>query len=437
MKNVIFILLLFFAQNVLSQKNMLQNGPMLGYSTMHEIMIWAQTTKPAEVKVGYHKSNNDTIYWTNSVQTSKNEAYTAHLLADEIKPGTKYIYNLYINNIKIDLGYETSFTTKPIWAYRNDPPEFSFAAGSGAYISDKFWDRPGSPYGGQYEIYEAIADKKPNFMLWLGDNIYLRQNEWNSWTGIVYRYTKTRSTPEIQKLFSNTHNYAILDDHDMGPNDSDGSYPFKNLSIAAFMKFWANPPQVANLKSATTFFNWNDADFFLLDNRYYRSANYLNDTNKTMLGKLQLDWLKNALTFSKASFKFIVIGGQFLTTVQDHETYSNYGFDKERQEIIDFIYNQNIKNVVFLTGDRHFTELSILKTAGKPTIYDLTLSSLTSRPNSHGGDEENLLRIDGTVIMERNFGILNLSGEFRNRTLKITVFDRNGNELWTKEFNQE
>jgi len=422
---------------VFAQKDFLENGPMLGYSTMHEVMLWAQTTQTAAVKISYQAVGSSKIQWTNTVNTKKDKAFTAHLLADNILPNTKYIYNIYINDKKIDLGFETSFTTKEIWAYRLDAPAFSFATGSGAYINEEFWDRPGKPYGSDFEIYESITNKKPNFMLWLGDNVYLRQNEWNSKTGIAHRYTHDRKLPELKQLFANYYNYAILDDHDMGPNDCDKSYAFKDLSIEIFNNFWANPPQVANLKSATSFFNWNDVDFFLLDNRYYRDANNLKADNKTILGKRQLEWMKNALAYSNASFKIVVMGGQFLTTFKKYETYSNYNFDKERQEIIDFIYKNNIKNVIFLTGDRHFTELSILEEKGKPIIYDLTISALTSGKNTHALDEYNKYRVEGTVVMEHNFAIVGFSGKYKHRKIKFSIYDKDGNEFWEKEFEQE
>src|SRR5256885_9922577 len=43
-----------------------------------------------------------------------------------------------------------------------------------------------------------------------------------------------------------------------------------------------------------------DVDIFLLDDRYYRSANKLLDgPDKTMFGAKQLEWLKNALVRSE------------------------------------------------------------------------------------------------------------------------------------------
>ena len=439
LRTFLIIALLFSFFQLFSQKNMLRSGPMVGYSDMFEVMLWAQTKEEAAVKIIYYNLNSpEKKHTTNTVVTKKENAYTAHLLADEVEPGQKYIYDLYINDKKISFDYKTQFQTQKLWKWRIDAPEFSFATGSGAYINEPAYDRPGKGYGGDYQIYESIADKKPDFMLWLGDNIYLREPDWNTKTGILHRYTHTRSTKEMQKLLATTHNYAIWDDHDFGPNDSDKSFWNKNETLDGFKLFWANPSYgIADTKGAITFFNWGDCDFFLLDNRYYRDPDKLISDNKTQLGKKQKEWLKNALTYSDAKFKFIVLGGQFLTTGGAYEVFTNFGFSKERTEIIEFIYKQNIKNVIFLTGDRHHSEISVLKNRYKPTIYDITTSPFTSHHASENKDEVNSLRIKGSLINQRNFSVLSISGTNDKRILKIIFYDSDGKPIYNYEITPE
>jgi alkaline phosphatase D len=242
----------------------------------------------------------------------------------------------------------------------------------------------------------------------------------------------------MQRLLASTAHYAILDDHDFGPNDSDGSFWNKNTTIEVFDMFWANPSVgVGNIKGAITTFSWYDADFFLLDNRYYRDANDLKTKYpKSELGKAQLEWLKNALAASKARFKFIVMGGQFLNTARHFETYSNHGFDIERQNIIDYIYNQGIKNVIFLTGDRHESEINVYNPSnGDQVLYDLTVSPFTSGPNTHALEEVNHLRIPGSVIMKRNFGIISVKGQKENRHVEISFYDTDGKLIYSYKLN--
>jgi alkaline phosphatase D len=133
---------------------------------------------------------------------------------------------------------------------------------------------------------------------------------------------------------------------------------------------------------------------------------------------------------SPATFKFVALGGQFLNTAPVFENYSANGYDKERQEIIDFIYKHQIKNVIFLTGDRHHSELSVLESAGKPTIYDLTISPLTSGVHD-ASSEANSLRVAGSHIAERNFGLIKVSGPLKARELEIQMLSTTNKPLWT------
>ena len=69
--------------------------------------------------------------------------------------------------------------TQPLWQYRAHPPEVAVAFGSCAYLNDRV-SRPGPPWGGDYGIFDAIAARAPDLMLWLGDNVYFREPEWTS-----------------------------------------------------------------------------------------------------------------------------------------------------------------------------------------------------------------------------------------------------------------
>ncbi len=436
MKKLIFITLsILISLNLFSQKSLIQSGPMKGFIDMKETEIWLQTVKPAEVFIKYHPvGNKKDVHVSNKVTTNYDSGLTAHIFLDTLEPGTQYKYELFINGKKIKLKYPATFTTQKIWKWRTDPPDFKFAMGSGAYINEPAYDRPGKPYGGGYEIYDHIADMHPDFFLWLGDNVYLREPDWNTKAGIYHRYSHDRAIPELRKLLATTHHYAILDDHDFGPNDSDKSFWNKPLTLEAFRDFWANPSNgIDGINGVPTYFNWADCDFFLLDNRTNRDPNKRMKDYKTELGEAQLQWLFDNLVDSYGTFKFIVMGGQFLSTSGMYEAYSNYGFAAERQRIIDFIYKHNIKNVVFLTGDVHFSEISVLKKRGKPTIWDITSSPLNSGPNTNGINQPNSLRVDGSVIMERNVAFLKITGTRKNRKMKITYYNTKGEKLFDYE----
>jgi hypothetical protein len=73
-----------------------------------------------------------------------------------------------------------------------------------------------------------------------------------------------------------------------------------------------------------------------------------------MLGAAQLPWLKSQLLASTGKFKFIVSSvmvSDFGTSGAD----SWLGFKAERNSIFRYIATNNIKNVIFLSGDQHWT----------------------------------------------------------------------------------
>ncbi|GAB4252244.1 MAG: alkaline phosphatase D family protein [Saprospiraceae bacterium] len=415
---------------------LLQSGPMLGYTDMFESLIWVQTKEAAQVQAAYWlESSPQERHLTNMVRTKKADGFVAHLLADEVEPGNHYQYEVFINNERVELPYPTVFQTVPLWQYRTDPPTMKIALGSCSYINEEEYDRPGRPYGGDYQIFEAIYEQDPDFMLWLGDNVYLREPDWYTRTGFLHRYTHTRSLPEMQPLLASTHHYAIWDDHDYGTNDSDRSFVYKDLAKEIFGLFWPNPRNgLPGMKGNTSFFQWGDADFFLLDNRSFRTPNRRNTGDCTILGRKQLDWLIDALVTSRATWKFVAIGGQVLTSFADFETYAKL-CPMERDYLLRQIEREGIKNVIFLTGDRHHTELCAMVNAAGNTVYDFTVSPLTS--GAHDTDEPNLYRVPGTMVTERNFGIMEISGPRKERQLIFKIFDVNGELLWSESIKAE
>ena len=429
MKQSILFSLMFISTYA---QDLINSGPMVGYSTMQEVLLWVQTEERANVHFEYYEIDNPKVkFSTDKIETEKKNGYVAKLIADQVIPGKKYKYEVYINNYKIERNYAMEFQTQELWKWRTDPPDVKFIIGSCSYINEPKFDRPGKPYGSNFEIFNSINKKKPDFMLWLGDNTYLREPDWNSRTGFIKRYSHTRAFPELQPLLASTHHYATWDDHDYGPNNSDGSFWLKETASEIFKLFWGNPNyDVTGKGGITGFFQWSDLDFFLLDNRYHRIANNNFTGNRQMLGKDQIDWLINALSFSQASFKFVAVGGQVISNGAVYENYATY--PDERKYLLDKIREAKIEGVIFLDGDRHHTILSKMQeTKNVYPLYDLTCSSLTAGVNNDN-EPYNSFKLEETFVNVNNFGMLNVTGPTNERELTIQIFDKDGKELWIK-----
>lgn len=425
----------FTAPSAIAQDELLQSGPMLGYSEMFEVLLWAQTTEPADVKIVYWDVESpDERMETETVRTDRARAFTAKMIADRVQPGRRYGYELHIDGANIERPYELEFQTQVLWQWRTDPPDFRIATGSCFFVNDAPYDRPGDPYGGEFEILGAMVEKDADAMVWLGDNFYYREPDWNTRTGMIYRNTHSRSLPALQPLLASTHQYATWDDHDYGPDNSDWAWREKTIAREMFDLFWGNPelgpPELGG--AITTRFEWGDVEFFMLDNRWFRSSEHRVSGHKQVFGEKQLQWLVDAMTRSRATFKVIVSGGQILNPVADWDSYATYPV--ERARFLQLLEENNVWGVVLLTGDVHYTVLSKLDRRGSYPLWEITTSPITAGVASvDPADYGNHLAEPGTLFVQRNFATLDFSGPERDRVMRVTVWDVDGEELWSKE----
>lgn len=422
----------------------LRSGPVLGPAEMTRATVWLQTWRPERIQIRYWPQGRpEAARLSEEIRTAAAGDHIARFVLDGLGMGGRYEYEVYLGGARIARPYPLTFQTQPgaAWLYdggKTPAPTFRFAVGSCAYVNDPPFDRPGEAYGGDYGIFESIAAQKPDFMLWLGDNVYYREADWQNEAAMRYRYAHTRSLPEMQALFGATHSYAIWDDHDYGPNDSDLTYPLKEASLRIFQDYWMNPSYgTATVPGVFTRFDWADVDFFLLDDRYHRSPNKSPaGPDRRMFGRAQMDWLKASLANSRATFKIVVGGNQILNPVVLYEGMG--AFPAEQKELIDYLRQARISGVLFVTGDRHLTEL-IRRTdfPGLYPLYDFTSSPLTSGavPTQNAQREaDNPARVPGTwVTGARNFGMIEVSGPRDDRVLTLRTLDVQGQELWKKE----
>ena len=190
----------------------------------------------------------------------------------------------------------------------------------------------------------------------------------------MQRWTHNRSLPHLRGLLATTPNYAIWDDHDYGPNNSGWDFWNKEQATQAFTIFNGNPSAgLPDLPGIFTFFNYGDVNFYLLDNRFYRNGQdslEAFDREKDLLGKEQVDWLISSMKYWQgqsrsypANFNMVCIGNTVLSDNGLSENYALY-YNKEWQYLIDRIMAEGIDGVVFLSGDVHFSEVSVFEATG-------------------------------------------------------------------------
>lgn len=417
-------------------------GPMLGYTEHREVTIWLEVSQAtSQVALRYWQqgkpNSGQTVTYKGLLEQTFNPL---KIVVGGLDLHTTYEYEIWLNGKAQTLPYPLQFTSKELWEWRKPAPDFSFQIGSCLYVNDSIYDRPGKPYGAGFEVIEQMTQQPADFMLWLGDNTYLREADWSSQYGIRYRYQHTRRQAPLQPFWASRPHYAIWDDHDYGPNDSNLSYSGKEITLQAFQDYWCNKSYgEADNQGIYSCFSWSDADFFLLDNRYHRSDKDISDNNndKTYLGDRQMRWLQNALLVSKATFKFIASGSQVINEANNFECMRQYR--REYDELINFITQHRIEGVVFLSGDRHFSEILQYQPNEGYVLYDITASPLSANAFKGIADDKregnNAMRVKRALCNTQNYIQISAKGEPKKRRLLITCYNGKGKEVFSHEIN--
>jgi alkaline phosphatase D len=146
-----------------------------------------------------------------------------------------------------------------------------------------------------------------------------------------------------------------------------------------------------------------------------------------------MDWLEQTLLENRsAPFKFIVLGGQFLKD-QTFESFAKFPADRRR--ILDFIQREKMGGVIFLTGDRHFTEVNRQERKGDYPLYEVTSSPLGSAvaDNALKLEAVNPMRVPGTLVDSQNFCRIQIHGSKDDRAATLSSVDKTGAERWKLE----
>lgn len=423
---VIFSISIVYAQHIVS-------GPMLGPVELRDAKIWLEVTPAVRsVSLNYRQKGQVTWKTLHYKGLLGNEFNPLQMTIGGLSFNTTYEYQFILNGKTSAARGE--FTTKDLWQWRKPAPDFSFIAGSCSYFNEPVFDRPGTPYGKDSTIFEAMAKEKAAFMLWLGDNWYTREVDYYSEWGLWYRASRDRAIPVLQQFWKAMPHLATWDDHDYGPNNIGKNYVFKETSRKVMMQYWCNPTYGHNGEGIYTMFSWGDVDIFLTDDRWWRDDENKKDSvdgrpnpEKRMLGAIQMEWLKSSLLYSNATFKVVVVGSQVLNAVSPYDKMADYPI--EYNDLMKFLTDYRINGVIFMSGDRHHSEIIKIDRQGSYPLYDVTISPLTSGTHRFGGPEaNNPLRVFG-LAEKQNYGRVTVSGRRGECKLSIEFLGIKGEKL--------
>lgn len=266
------------------------------------------------------------------------------------------------------LSGKVTFRTPPL---PGDHGRVRFAVGSCAGFSEQ-------------PIWDQVVAAKPDLFLWLGDTTYYRGRDdgtadWDSLEAMLRQQLRSRSFPALLKLMQSTACYAVWDDHDYGPNNTDGRWPLKVESRAVHRMLWANPGFGEDEEGVYFSFRRGPVELFCLDDRWFKDVRPATPPEQRRLyGKKQLAWLKRGLLASTAPLKVIAGGVQQIAGYPLAESWAEA--DHERRDFLGWLEEQpSCGRILFLSGDIHVSELYRFPRSGDRFAWELTSSGLAQR----------------------------------------------------------
>lgn len=254
-----------------------------------------------------------------------------------------------------------------------------------------------------YRSLEAIEKLNPTFWVQTGDSVYYdhpgSQEKLDKYRAKTKQELRAKwhrqwAMPRAESLLRHVPTYWMVDDHDFRYNDSDNRYNQKPPSAELARKtFREQLPLAGDFQKEddiyqTRFVN-QDVQIWIMDGRFNRTNEYKSDgPGKTIWGKKQRDWLKKTLKESTATFKLMIVGTPFVGPSDAHwtDSHADYnGYRYERDLFFRWLKKHEIRNIYFITGDRHWQYHSIHPT-GFEEFGTGTLTTQNSRYGRKPGD---------------------------------------------------
>ena len=334
---LLMVSVIIMSASAVAQEPPAISGPMVGHTTDSSAIIWMYAPKKSELEISLKEVSNPNRVSRYSFEPVSDPAgvlagVPCTVTLNGLKPLTSYIYRVYVDGESEDV-HGGTFQTAPVVGKAS---KFRMAVTSCM------------KFGQPQTSWKLLLNEKPNLHVTLGDTQYSdTTNPTIQWK----HHLRYRAVPEFNAVLRSTPNYAMWDDHDYGPNNSDGTAAGKENSLVGWNQFWANPESgTADTPGAFFKFTWGNVEIFMVDGRYHRSPdNAPDDDKKRMLGDSQFNWLVDGLKNSKAKFKVIASGSTLADSKNDG--WRIYTFARHR--LFDAIGENKISGVIYMSGDVH------------------------------------------------------------------------------------
>ena len=382
------------------------HGVASGDPESNRVIIWTRVT-PDNSTTGAITVNwrmgTDTLVSKNviygSFVTDASRDYTVKVDVAGLQPNTFYYYNF-------DALGKYSLTGRTKTAPAGNTDSLRFALVSCANYES-----------GYFNAYASVSERNDiDAILHLGDYIYEYETGGYGQNLLIIsrnveplheiinlhdyrmRYSLYRLDKDLRELHRQYPMINIWDDHESADNayktgaknhnsSKEGSWQTRKTSSIQAFNEWI-PIRENGIHDSVIYrkFSYGSLmDLYMLDSRLFgrdKQGGTSNlDTNRTMLGKTQLQWLFNELSASTAQWN--IIGQQVMVAplkifgIAVNEDQWD-GYPAERDKLLKFIQNPAIGDAVVLTGDIHSSWANDLKYNNSPAGVEFVTTSVTS-----------------------------------------------------------
>jgi alkaline phosphatase D len=407
--------------------------------------------------------------------------FTASIQLRDLSPGAGYTYRLWLEEPEggRSTPVEGGFNTPPAGDV-GMPVRFAWSGDLGGQNVCRDLDRG-------YPILDVVATAEYDFFIGLGDMIYA-DDICGDYGGFGNAQIPASFGPSIdlegfrahwrynwedrafQRLVAGTPYYPLWDDHEVvnnfGPaTDRRSRAPYTMdielmpLGLRAYLDY--NPISQEPDDPSRLFrdFSWGrHLDLFFLDTRQYRDPNHYPDAAddpKSMLGVAQKAWLKEGLATSTATWKFVVSGVPLSVPTglsAERDGWADFdgetGFENELREILEFLRDLGIDNVVFITTDIHYATGFVyypFEDAPDFLVHEFIVGPMSAGPGFreavdetfnprrlylHGKKAADIDGYDGFMKV-MNYGEIEISAD---GVLQMQVIDGYGDKIHTESF---
>jgi alkaline phosphatase D len=346
-------------------------GVASGDATPSSFMAWTRVDGPGSVTLEVASDDAfTTIVFTTAASPNTLGDNTVKLDVTGLLPATQYFYR-FIQGMAVSRVGRVK--TAPLPA-SIDPVRFAWTGDSNAFFKP-------------YTVLDPVLGDEPDVWFYIGDTIY--GDDPRSGTGVAVtradyhtKYKENRDDASLRNVLAAFGTVAQWDDHEVtndfyGTDMTPGFQAQMTAGNEALRDYMPIRDDGGDPLQLYRSFQWGQAaEFFLLDDRQYRSAQAyvteptcldmgepivvpagtcaaeISNPSRTYLGAAQKQWLKDGLLNSTATFKFVMNGPLISSLI--FLPYDRWdGYTAERTELIDYIKTNDIRNVIFLSTDIH------------------------------------------------------------------------------------